>query len=136
MTAAQAAENHSDEWGLTWYYLCGICTSIATWTQNLLKAAEATSLNISSHGTPLKWSQFNIMGHLCESLWIWWKVNGNWDERWSEVPNDKVRQSHCRTNASIRRNKKIQKSRTMIITVWDLFFVLFLKLILSDKAPS
>ena len=20
-------------------------------------------------------------------LWIWWKVNGNWDTKWSEVPN-------------------------------------------------
>ena len=57
MATAQAAENHGDEWGLTWYFLWGIYTSIPTWTQNSLKAAEAASLNISSHGTPLKWSQ-------------------------------------------------------------------------------
>ena len=30
MAAAQAAENHGDEWDLTWYFLCGICTSIPT----------------------------------------------------------------------------------------------------------
>ena len=57
--AAQAAENHGDEWGLTWYFLWGIYTSIPTWThsQNSLAAAEAPSLKISSHGTSLKWSR-------------------------------------------------------------------------------
>ena len=59
MAAAQAAENHGDEWGLTWYLRWGIYTSIPTWThsQNSLAAAEALSLKISSHGTSLKWSQ-------------------------------------------------------------------------------
>ena len=43
MAAAQAAENHGDEWGLTWYLRWGICTSIPTWThsQNSLAAADA-----------------------------------------------------------------------------------------------
>ena len=50
-------------------------------------------------------------------LWIWLKVTGNWDNtsrisEWME--------SHCRTNTSIRRNKYVQKSRTMRITAWDL----------------
>ena len=42
MAAAQAAENQGDEWGLTWYFLQGIYTSILTWThsQNSLAAAE------------------------------------------------------------------------------------------------
>ena len=57
MAAAQAAENHGDAWGLTWYFLWGLYTSIPTWTQNSLKEAEAASLNISSHGPSLKWSQ-------------------------------------------------------------------------------
>ena len=59
MAAAQAAENHGDEWGLTWYFLWGIYTSIPTWThsQNSLAAAEAPSLKISSHETSLKWSR-------------------------------------------------------------------------------
>ena len=29
------------------------------------------------------------------------------------------RESHCRTNTSLRRNKYIQKSRTVRITIWD-----------------
>ena len=48
MAAAQAAENHGDEWGLTWYFLWGIYTSIRTWTHSqnsLAAAAEAPSLN-------------------------------------------------------------------------------------------
>ena len=58
MAAAQGAENHGDEWGLTWYFLWEIYTSVPTWThsQNSLAAAEAPSLKISSHGTSLKWS--------------------------------------------------------------------------------
>ena len=48
MAAAQAAENHGDEWGLTWYFLWSIYTSIPTWThsQNSLAAAEALSSRI------------------------------------------------------------------------------------------
>ena len=59
MEAAQAAENHGDEWGLTWYFLWGIYTSTPTWThsENSRAAAEAPSLKTSSHGTSLKWSQ-------------------------------------------------------------------------------
>ena len=58
MEAAQAAENHRDERGLTWYLRWGIYTSIPTRTQsqNLLAAAEALSLKISSYWTSLKWS--------------------------------------------------------------------------------
>ena len=43
MAAAQAAENHGDVWGLTWYFRWGIYTSIPIWTQlqNSLAAAEA-----------------------------------------------------------------------------------------------
>ena len=42
LAGAQAAEKHGDERGLTWYFLCGIYTSIPTWTQsqNLVAAAE------------------------------------------------------------------------------------------------
>ena len=47
--AAQAAENHGDEWGLTWYLWQAIYRAILTWThlQNSLAAAEALSLKIS-----------------------------------------------------------------------------------------
>ena len=36
-------------------------------------------------------------------LWVWWKVNGNWDNNMIRV--SQTRGSHCRANASIRRNK-------------------------------
>ena len=50
MSAAQGAENHGYEWGLTWYFLWGIYTSFPTWTpsQNLLAAAKAPSLKLVS----------------------------------------------------------------------------------------
>ena len=88
MAAAQAAENHGDEWGLTWYLQWGIYTSIPTWThsQNSLAAAEALSWKMSSHGTSFKSQRpshpnqdenshklFNEMGHpiltLMERKW-------------------------------------------------------------------
>ena len=60
MAAAQAAENHGDEWDLTWYLQWGIYTSNpgSTHSQNsLAAAAEALSLKMHSHRTSLKWSQ-------------------------------------------------------------------------------
>ena len=58
MAEANAAENHGDEWSLTWHLRWGIYTSIPTCThsQNSLAVAKALSLKISSHGTSLKWS--------------------------------------------------------------------------------
>ena len=113
MAAAQAAENHGDEWSLTWYFLWGIYASIPTWThsQNSLAAAEAPSLKISSHGTSLKWSQkpslsapgWNYLMKRGIPLWIWWKLNGNWDN--NMIRTSQWRESHCRTNTSVRRNK-------------------------------
>ena len=43
MVAAEAAEDHGDEWSLTWYLRWGIYTSNPTWThsQTLLVAADA-----------------------------------------------------------------------------------------------
>ena len=59
MAASQAAKSHEDEWGVAWYFLWKIYTSIPTWThsQSSLAVAEAPSLKISSYGTSLKWSQ-------------------------------------------------------------------------------
>ena len=36
-------------------------------------------------------------------LWIWWKVNGNWDNNIIWI--SQWRESHCRTNTSVRRKK-------------------------------
>ena len=47
MAVAQAAENHGDDWGLTWYLQWGIYTSILTLThsQNSLSALTCFSLS-------------------------------------------------------------------------------------------
>ena len=54
MAAGQVAENHEDEWGLTWYFRWVIYPSIPTWTQsqNLLTAAEGPSLHFNSMNYP------------------------------------------------------------------------------------
>ena len=36
-------------------------------------------------------------------LWIWWKVSENWDKNMIRI--SQWRESHCRTNTSVRRNK-------------------------------
>ena len=114
MTAAQANENHGDEWDLTWYFLWGIYTSVPTWThsQNSLAVVEAPSLKtwprmISQMITktiPIS-TQIVIIyemkwGNL---LWISWKVNENWDIKMIRISQWTER--HCRTNPSVRRNK-------------------------------
>ena len=50
-------------------------------------------------------------------LWIWWKVNGNWQNNMIRI--SQWRESLCRKNTSIRTKKLVQKSRTMRISVWD-----------------
>ena len=50
-------------------------------------------------------------------FWVYWEVNGNWDNKWSGISLWK--ESHCRTNTSVRRNKKIPKSRAVRITIRD-----------------
>ena len=115
MAAAQAAENHGDEWGLTWYLQWGIYTSIPPWThsQNSLAAAEASSLKISCYATSLKWSQklsqlstriviSYVMKHGIPFL-FYWKITRKWDNNmtrifhWSESPFG--------TNTSVRKKK-------------------------------
>ena len=55
-------------------------------------------------------------------LWIWWKVNGNWNTTWSDVPNGgKVIAEQILAS----EERKKSKIRTMIITVWDLFLFYF-----------
>ena len=92
---------------------------IWTHSQNSLASAEALSLEISCHGTSLKWSRRLSQSAVKRGipLWIWWKVNGNWDK--NNIRISKRRESHCRTTNSVRRKKYIQNSRTVRITVWD-----------------
>ena len=135
MTAAQANENHGDERDLTWYFLWGIYTSVPTWThsQNSLAVVEAPSLKtwprmISQMITktiPIS-TQIVIIyemkwGNL---LWIWWKVNENWDINMIRISQWTKR--HCRTNTSVRRNKSkragLRESQSGIplgkLTIW------------------
>ena len=51
-------------------------------------------------------------------LWIWWKVNGNWDSKMIRI--SQWRENLYRTNTMARRKKEVQKSRTMRITIWEL----------------
>ena len=51
-------------------------------------------------------------------LWIWWEVNGNWENNMIKI--SQWRESHCRIKTSIRRKKEIHNSRTVRITVWNL----------------
>ena len=47
-------------------------------------------------------------------FWVWWKVNGNWDNEMIRI--SWWRKSLCRTNTSVRRNKS-KKSRIVRVTV-------------------
>ena len=130
MAAAQAAENHEDKWGLTWYFLWGIKYINS-------KLNPLTKFTGSSRSTKLKdillWNTSQtitktipistriVINYVIKQgipLWIWWKVNGNWNNNMIRI--SQWRESHCLTNTSIRRKKEIQKSRTMTITVWGL----------------
>ena len=129
IAAAQAAENHEDEWGSTWYFWWGIYTSISTWahSQNSLAAAEALSLKASSHGTSLEWSQrLSQSAQEVISNAMKWGIQGLIQKEKVDIcapqsvhqcrehpvstPEKMIRifqwrETHCRTNTSIRRNK-------------------------------
>ena len=94
MAAAQAAENHGDEWGLTWYLQWGVYTSVPPWTlsQNSLADAEAflpwsisyINIKIIPISTRIVISHVMKWGIL---FWVYWKVNGNWDNNLIRIPN-------------------------------------------------
>ena len=42
-------------------------------------------------------------------LWIWWNVNGNWENNMTWI--FQWRESHCRTNTSIRKRNKSKRAR-------------------------
>ena len=57
MALVQAAENHGNEWGMTWYWWWEIYTSTTNSQNSVAAAAIAPTLKISSHATSLKLSQ-------------------------------------------------------------------------------
>ena len=50
-------------------------------------------------------------------LWIWWKVNGNWDINMIKI--FQLKESICRTNTSIRTRSGIQ---VVELTIWVRLF--------------
>ena len=50
-------------------------------------------------------------------FWVYCKVNGNWDNNMIRI--SQWRESHWRTNTSIRRKKEIRNSRTVRVSVRD-----------------
>ena len=48
-------------------------------------------------------------------FWVYWKVNRSWDN----IRISQCRESHCRTNTSVRRKKEIHKCRTVRVTGRD-----------------
>ena len=107
MAAAQAAENHGDEWGLTWYLRWRMHSSIPTLThsQNSLAEAEVLLCNIPqviTKTTPISMRIVKSYGmKWAIPFWVWWKVKRNWDKNMIRI--SLWRESHCRTNT--RRNK-------------------------------
>ena len=89
MAAEQAAENHVDDRGLTWYFRRGIYTSIPTLTHPQISLAAVEALRWSS----LKWSERASQSVLVISFamkqdivfWVYWKVNGNWENNMSRI---------------------------------------------------
>ena len=51
-------------------------------------------------------------------LRVWRKVNGNWDNNWIRISEERERQ--CRTNTRVKRNKYIQKRNPR--TIWEKAF--------------
>ena len=127
MTAAQAAENHGDESGLTWYLRWGIYRSILTWTHS----KDSLSLKIGI----LPWKISRMIPKTvpistrivisyaikqCIPFWVWQKISGNWDNNMiNMIRIFQWRGSQCRKNTSIRRKKKIQKCRVVRVTFRD-----------------
>ena len=130
MAAAQEAENHGGERDFTWYFWWGIYTSIPTWTYS--KKSLAATEELSEFEDILPWIIFQVITKRVPiSTKIAIRNAMNWaSPLWMMESQRKLRQqhhqnflkegSHYRTNTSIRRNKWIQKSRTVRIIVWYL----------------
>ena len=60
---------------------------------------------------------YNLWDKIGTPFWAWWNVNGNWDNNMTRI--SQWRESHRRTNTSVRRKKEIQKSRSVGVTIRD-----------------
>ena len=101
MAAAQAAENHGDEWwDLTWYFWQGNSN------QNPLTKFSSSSSRSTEFKDILPWNISQIITKTIPistsivisyvmkrgmPLWIWWKVNGNWDNIVEQILASEVR---------------------------------------------
>ena len=112
MAKAQAAENHGDEWGLTWYLRWEIYTSRPTWThsQNSLATAKAPSLRY----LPMEYLSNDHEDHtyqhesnheLCDETGhpVLSLIESQLKLRKQYARISQWREIHCRTNTSVRR---------------------------------
>ena len=68
------------------------------------KLNSPTKFTSSSRSTEFKDILPCIISQIIKNtLWIWWKVNKNWDSNMVRI--SQLRESHCRTNTSIIRKK-------------------------------
>ena len=128
MVAAQAAENHRDEWGLTWYLRWGIYKS-NNFNLNLITKFMSNSRtsgfkdilpgSISQmimKSVPISMriaKLYNEMRHLVLSL-----LQSQWKLR-QQIRVSQWRESHCRTNTIVKTKKEIQERRTVTFKVRD-----------------
>ena len=126
MAAAQAAENHGDEWCLTCrnIYISSNLNPLTKFTRSSrnIKFKDILPWNISQMITKTVPISTRIdTSHAMKQdipFQIWQKACRNWDN--NTIKTSQWRESYCRTNTTMRRKKEIQKSGTMRITVWDL----------------
>ena len=93
-SSSQAAKNHGDEWGLTWYFNSNL--------NQLTRfgSIRSTPMDYLSNDHRDRPNQQENSHKLCNEvgilLWIWWKVNSDWDNNMIRISQSK--ESNCRTN--------------------------------------
>ena len=94
-------------------YINSNLNPLTKFTSSRAAAVEALSLNISSHGTSLKNdhedhpNQHKNSHMLCDETGhpVLSLLESQWKLRQQHDQNFQWRESHCRTNTSVRRNK-------------------------------
>ena len=128
MVAPQAAENHGNEWSLTWYLRWDMYTSIPTWTNSqFIRSNRSTEFkdippwNISQMITKtLSISMRIVVIYAMKRdipFQVWQKVNGNWGNNMIRI--SQLKESNSRTNIAPEDRNKIQKSCIVRVTVRD-----------------